>query len=290
MTNIYDSSLIVKQQYLFVTCRDDKFSFQTRELGSVNAISCNRDETMTVMLQSFSTTFDQYLVNDTNNTIIINGITFTMPNGSGSYSDQAQIFNNLDPDYVTCDYNFYRNTFVFTSQHKTPFLIQFPTGGIWGMADGEQFNIAPEQSFESRYNLGLLKPNTIILRENSLNLNGDNYELLNLESGNGISNIFHVIPIEFKAHLSVTYVNVDKEFEHALVTKSLDGLNFDITDYRGNNIDWLRDYFAVIKIKTYKNYDGYKNNVLRYLQESNRLWKKMYFLKGMKEFEYDDDD
>jgi hypothetical protein len=283
---------LIKTQYIFLNSENRKtgtpydftIDFPNRY------IECEDDEILCVTLMNFNVYCSWYNVNDTNKSFTITRVSnntttnITLPTGNYPFKLLYQTVNALAGSNI-CSFNKIKNKFRFTfdEPHTITFndtsyeLLGFTAGSSPSMTTQIGVGQAARWQIESDDFLNPFNE----LDNLCVHLSGvQPYRSYNLDNMIGtdvvVSNLLCPIPLTTAPYDMLNWVNVGNQYQMYIYDKSIQSLNFKLTDFKNEPLTYLPNFNMTLKVETFQTYDEDKRLItLKKILE----YTKMNFLR-----------
>jgi hypothetical protein len=250
---------LVKTQYIFLNSENRKtgtpYDF---DIDFPNQyITCEDDELLCITLMNFNVYCSCYNVNDTNKSFTItrmsdNAVTnVTLPVGSYPYKLLYQTINLLAGSDV-CSFNKIKNKFRFTFTESHTISFNDKSFELLGFSNNTHAGTVIESD-------EVLNPFNQ-LDNLCVHLSGvQPYRAYNLDimvsSDVVVSDLICAIPFTTSPYDMLNWVNVGNQYQMYIHDKSIQSLNFKITDFKNEPLTYLPNFTMTLKVETYQTYD-----------------------------------
>lgn len=259
-------------------------------------LECNENQTFHINIINFHIANTMYNINGNNNQIqliIKNKVTenieqtlnYTISQGNYNVYELRDLLNNLMTGFISIAYDKPRNTYIFTDtlNNGTSDIYLSVNGGKYlGLENNVEYKIAG--SLESIKPINMVSYNKIVINCLGLDYNIGTIENISSQNGFEISNIlFWASRQDIQNMAEIVYDNADggNSFAYSLFNKSIQYLNFKITDEDYNYITDLPDWTMVLQFsieeEPSKDIQGMLNIIQQYLKD---MYAMLYLLLG----------
>lgn len=259
-------------------------------------LECNENQTFHINIINFHIANSMYNINDNNNQIqliiknkitevIEQTLTYTITKGNYNVYELSDMLNKMMTGYINITYDKPRNIFIFTDvlNNSSSDLFLLVKGGKYlGLENNIEYKIV--SSLESVKPINMVSYNKLVMNCLGLDYNIGTIENISSQNGFEISNIlFWASRQDIQSMAEIVYDNADggNSFAYSLFNKSIQSINFKITDEEYNYITDLPDWTMVLQFsieeEPSREIQGMLSVIQQYLKD---MYAMLYLLLG----------